>query len=135
MKKKKASNSYLMSVMAVMVGLPLPVFNSIASLLFYFGNRRSNYYVKWHCTQALLSQLTVFIMNSVAITWTLKVIFGMPAATDSYFAYIITVIVFNIAELVINISAAIKVSKGRAAYWFLWGPLTDIIIKPVKTAA
>ena len=43
---ERASNSYLMSVVAVMAGLPLPIFNLIASIIFFFGNRKSTYFVR-----------------------------------------------------------------------------------------
>ena len=35
-----ASNSYLMSLIAIIVGLPLPIVNLIATFIFYLGNRK-----------------------------------------------------------------------------------------------
>ena len=35
---EKASNSYLMSLIALIAGLPLPIINLIATLIFYLGN-------------------------------------------------------------------------------------------------
>ena len=46
---EKASNSYLMSVIALMAGLPLPIINLIATAMFYIGNRKGPYFVRWHC--------------------------------------------------------------------------------------
>ena len=60
---ERASNSYLMSLVAVIGGLPLPIFNLLATFFFYLGNRKSTSYVKWHCTQALISQLGLFFFN------------------------------------------------------------------------
>ena len=37
---EKASNSYLMSLIAVIAGLPLPIINLIATVIFYLGNRK-----------------------------------------------------------------------------------------------
>lgn len=34
---EKASNSYLMSLVALIVGLPLPIVNLLATLVFYLG--------------------------------------------------------------------------------------------------
>ena len=48
---ERASNSYLMSLVAVIGGLPLPILNLLASIFFYLGNRNSTPFVKWHCTQ------------------------------------------------------------------------------------
>jgi len=51
---EKASNSYLMSLIALIAGMPLPIINLIASVIFFVGNRKGTYFVRWHCTQALL---------------------------------------------------------------------------------
>jgi uncharacterized Tic20 family protein len=126
--RERASNSYLMSVVAIMVGAPLPIVNMLATLFFYIGNRKSTPYVKWHCMQALLSQLTVFIMNAVAFTWTLRIIFGSLTLSDNYIGYIITVVVFNIIEFAITVNAAINVRKGHHVEWPLWGTLTNEIL-------
>lgn len=126
--KEKASNSYLMSVIAVMAGLPFPIINLLASIIFFVANRRAGYYVKWHCTQVLLSQLTIFIMNTVGFSWTMRIVFGSLTITNSYLAYLLTIFIFNITEFVININAAIKVRKGLPAHWWFWGALTDLIV-------
>jgi len=39
--REYASNSYLMSLFALFVGLPLPIFNLIATIIFYLGNRKT----------------------------------------------------------------------------------------------
>ena len=65
-----ASNSYLMSLLAVMAGLPFPIINLLATAVFYLANRHRTYFVRWHCTQALVSQLPLFCTNSVLFWWT-----------------------------------------------------------------
>jgi uncharacterized Tic20 family protein len=129
---EKASNSYLMSVMAVMIGMPLPIVNLLASILFFAGNRSATYFVRWHCTQAMLSQLTIFVMNTVAFSWTIRVAFGSLTITNNYIAYICTIALFNLFEFIINIRAATRVRKGKHIYWWFWGPLTDTLVKPGK---
>jgi hypothetical protein len=62
-----ASNSYLMSLLAVMAGLPFPIINLLATAVFYLANRHRTYFVRWHCTQALVSQLPLFCTNSVSV--------------------------------------------------------------------
>src|SRR5215831_17388267 len=120
---EKASNGYLMSVVAVMVGLPLPIINLAATGFFYLGNRKSSFYVRWHCTQALLSQIFVVAMNSVGLSWTLSIVFGDRTLTNQYIAYIITIVIFNIVEFIMNIAAAIQTRKGKPIYLWLFGPL------------
>lgn len=127
---EKASNSYLMSLLALLVGLPLPIVNLIATLAFYFGNLRSSYFVRWHCTQALLSQVSVFVVNSVGVAWTLRVIFTEATVTNSYIAYLIVALLFNLFELIGTTYAAIQTRKGKHVVWFFYGPLTDVLCKP-----
>src|SRR5690606_15937354 len=93
-----ASSSYLMSLIAIIVGLPLPIVNLIATLIFYLGNRKSTYFVRWHCTQALLSQLSMLLINSFGFWWTVSIILTEDTITNNYVAYIIAAIIFNMTE-------------------------------------
>jgi uncharacterized Tic20 family protein len=126
---EKASNSYLMSVVALMVGLPLPVINLIATAIFYFSNRKAAHFVRWHCTQALLAQAVTLVMNAVGVYWTIAIVFGNHVVTNHYIGYIITIVLFNLAEFVATIYAAIRTRKGQHVVWWLFGPLTDAFVQ------
>lgn len=127
---EKASNSYLMSLVALIAGLPLPIINLVATLIFYLGNRKSTYFVRWHCTQALFSQLSVVIMNSFGFWWTISIIFRDEIITDNYIAYMLTVLIFNVGEFVATIYTAINTRKGNHVEWWFYGDLTNLICKP-----
>ncbi len=127
---EKASSSYLMSVVIFMIGLPFPIINLLATLGFYLSNRRSTYFVRWHCTQALLSQLAVVMMNSAAFVWIFSVLFLDGEITNPFIAYVITVVLSNITEFVGTIYAAIKIRKGTHVEWYFFGALTNAICKP-----
>ncbi len=126
---EKASNSYLMSLVALIAGLPLPIVNLIATFVFFMGNRKGTYFVRWHCTQALLSQVTVFITNSFGFWWTMSILFSDETITNNYIAYLFTILVFNIAEFIVTIYTAIKIRKGLHVSWWLYGNLTNLICK------
>lgn len=126
---EKASQGYLMSLVAIMVGLPLPIFNLVATGLFFLGNRKGTFFVRWHCTQALLSQVLVVIMNSAGFTWTLSIIFGKISLTNQYIAYIITIILFNIFEFCATIFAAVQTRKGKHVEFWFFGPLTNLVCR------
>ncbi len=126
---EKASNSYLMSLIALVAGLPLPIINLLATLIFYLGNRKGTYFVRWHCTQALLSQLSLLFMNSFGFWWTIAILFSKENISNSYIAYIITVILFNIAEFIATIYTAINTRKGHHVQWWLYGDITNLICK------
>lgn len=124
---EQASNSYLMSLIAFMVGLPLPIVNLIASLIFYLGNRKSSHFVRWHCTQALLAQFFTFIANTCGFWWVIYTIIGDTPVSNSLIAYIITLIIFNLLELIAAIYAAIETRKGVHISWWLYGDITNKI--------
>ena len=124
-----ASNSYLMSLIAISVGLPFPIINLIATLIFYLGNRKGTYFVRWHCTQALLSQLSILFINSFGFWWTISIIFTDENISSNYIAYIITALIFNITEFIATIYTAIKTRKGSHVEWWFYGNLTTLICK------
>ena len=82
--KESASNSYLMSLIAGILAVPLPIINLIATLIFYIANKKSSYFIRWHCTQALLSQLSMLIINSIGFWWTISVVFQSNSITNNY---------------------------------------------------
>ena len=128
---EKASNSYLMSLIAIMGGLPLPIINLLATLIFYLGNRKGTYFVRWHCTQALLSQLSVLFINSYGFWWTVSIVFtSEQSITNNYIAYIIAALIFNLSEFIATIYTAIQIRKGIHVEWWFYGSLSNLICKP-----
>lgn len=127
---EKASNSYLMSVVALIAGLPLPVVNLIATLIFFLAYRRASYFVRWHCTQALLSQVSVIFFNSFAFWWTIDIFFGDRQIDNSYIAYMLTILLLNLMEFIATIIAAIRTRRGEHVEWYFIGPLTNLLCKP-----
>lgn len=127
---EKASNSYLMSLVALICGLPLPIVNLIASIIFYLGNRKSDYFVRWHCTQALLSQISMLFVNSFGFWWTVAILFGEDHMSNEYVAYMLTVLIFNVTEFIATIYTAIQTRKGVHVVWWFYGGLTHQLCKP-----
>jgi len=126
---EKASNAYLMSLVVVMVGAPFPIINALATSIFYIANRKSTYFVRWHCTQSLLSQISIVCINTAATAWTLSIVFGPVSLSNSYIGYILSAIIFNIIEFIASIYAAIRVRKGVHVEWWFYGDLTNKICK------
>ena len=126
---EKASNSYLMSLIALIGGLPLPIINLIATLIFYLGNRKGTYFVRWHCTQALLSQFSLIFINSYVFWWTISIVFSSESISNNYIAYIIAALIFNLTEFIATIYTAIQTRKGIHVEWWFYGNLTNSICK------
>lgn len=122
---ERASNSYLMSLVVIIAGLPLPIINLIASLVFYFGNSKSTPFVRWHCLQALLTQVILFVLNTVALWWSLFNIYVLHDFNYYYIAYIAIVIFYNLFEFILTMYTAIGTRKGYHLVWFLFGSICD----------
>lgn len=150
---EQASNSYLMSLVAIIAGLPLPIVNVLASLIFYISHAKSSYFVRWHSLQSLLAQCLVIPFNSLAFAWTLTLLFNNTSlklfslqgesalVNDSLFGvsliyygfYIMFVFILNIAEFVATIYTASQVRKGVNVRWFLIANITDSLCSIQKT--
>lgn len=128
--REKASNSYLMSLVGIIVGLPIPIVNLICTLIFFFANRKSTYFVKWHCTQALISQFILLIVNNIAFWWTISIIIDFNNISNAYFAYLLVLVIFNITEFVMTVYSAIETRKGIQVEWWIYGSLTNLILSP-----
>lgn len=129
--KEMASYSYLMSVVVVLMGMPLPIINVIASTMFYLANRKSGYFIRWHCIQTLVSQLSLVAVNSISFWWTINIfLLNKKDITTPYIAYIIMVVLVNIVEIISTIFTATKVRNGKHVSWWFYGDLTNLICKP-----
>ena len=127
---EKASTSYVMSLVAMIAGLPLPIINLLATFVFFLGNKNGTYFVRWHCMHALLSQFSLFLINTCSFWWTIKIIFTPTTISNEYIAYMITVLIYNFAELIVTIYTSIQTRKGNHVEWWFFGNVTNIICKP-----
>jgi len=123
---EKASNSYLMSTVTVIAGLPLPIVNVLAGLGFYLANRKASYFVRWHCIQAVLSQVLMLPFNSILLAWTLSYFWdGFPGVSNTYIIYAFTVLTLNVIEFLSVLLTAIKVRNGGNPRWPVLAGITD----------
>ncbi len=126
---EKASSSYIMSLIALVVGMPMPIANLLATVIFYICNRKGGYFTRWHCTQAMLSQITIFIVNSAVVGWTLYIFFGAGELSNYYIAYLITALLINLLEFILTIYSAVKSRRGVHVEWWFWGPMAHALCR------
>jgi uncharacterized Tic20 family protein len=119
--KEEASNAYLMTLMVGFVGLPLPIINLIASVAYFLMNKSKSKFVRFHIFQAMVSQIFIVIMNSIALSWTLNIVFGSLVVSNYYIGYIVAAVIFNLLDIIANIIAAIQVRKGRLYSFLFFG--------------
>lgn len=123
---ERASNGYLMSLAAAFVGMPIPIVNVLATVGFAIANRNSTPFVKWHTTQALLSQLFLFPINSFMMYMSWSVFWKGNPMTNAYIGYLITVMLFNVLDCIATIHAAAAVRKGQHVQWWFFAELTQM---------
>ncbi|MEP0984265.1 DUF4870 domain-containing protein [Ekhidna sp.] len=122
--KDDAMGSYLMMFASIAVGLPLPIINLIAAIVYYFTNRSKGLFVHFHSLQSLISQLPTTVINAIGVFWAVRIYFFDWELSDHFKGYVIMAIVFNLAYFVFSIVGAVKAKKGRMYYFLFFGRLS-----------
>lgn len=132
--KEDAMGAYLMMFAAIAAGLPLPVINLVASIIYYFINKSKSKFVHFHALQALLSSLIVSCVNAAAVFWTVRIfLFHRLEYNDAFKGFILTVVIINVAYIIYNLIAAFQARKGRIFYMFVFGKIAYERIYKVKS--
>lgn len=127
---EQASNGYLMAIVAVIAGLPLPIVNVLASLIYYLSNLKSSYFIKWHSLQAVLAQLIIVPFNSIAWAWAFAIMWQESKVSVFFVIYIFFVLILNITEFIAVIATSSKVRNGENVRWAVVANITDALCKP-----
>ena len=65
--KDDAMGAYLMMFAVWAAGLPLPLLNLIAAIIYYFINKKESRFVAFHAYQSLITQVIVSLLNASLI--------------------------------------------------------------------
>lgn len=121
--KEDAMGAYLMMFAAVAIGLPLPIINLIASIIYYFINRKKSRFIHFHCLQALLTQIPTTVINWVAVIWGVTILVSdQYEATDIFWTYVVFAGVCTLLYFIVSIIAAYKARQGKMYYFLVFGP-------------
>jgi uncharacterized Tic20 family protein len=122
--KEDAMGAYLMMFAALGAGLPLPIINLIAAVIYYYMNKSNSRFVNFHSYQSMISQFPTSIMNAVMVFWGLRIAFSSDwELTDLYKGYVIMTVIANLIYIIFSIIGAIKARKGRMYYFMFFGQL------------
>jgi len=120
--KEDAMGAYLMMFAAIGAGLPLPIINLIASLIYYFVQKKNSRFVRFHSMQSLLSQLPTTAVNAVAVFWTIQIFFFHNyEVTNEYLGYLIMMAIVNLSYFIFSIIGAVKARAGNMYYFLFFG--------------
>lgn len=121
--KEDAMGSYLMMFATSAVGIPLPILNLIAAIIYYYVNRSKGMFVRFHTLQSLWSQIPVTMLNTGLVTWTIVNLVKELEFTSFFWGYLIMAGVANLLYFVFSIVGAVKARKGIFYYFLFFGRL------------
>jgi uncharacterized membrane protein len=130
--KEDAMGAYLMMFAAVAVGLPLPIINLIAAVIYYFVNRKKSRFIHFHCLQALLSQIPTTLINWVAVIWGGMILFTDLEVSDNFWAYLIFAGAATFLYFIVCMIAAYKARQGVMYYLLFFGKISYQVTFAVK---
>ncbi len=122
--KEDAMGAYLMMFASMGAGLPLPIINLIASVIYFVVNKKKSRFVKFHAYQSLLSQFPTSLINGAGVFWASQIfIFDNLEVTDMFKGYILMAIILNLLYFIFSIIGAIKARAGHVYYFLFFGKL------------
>jgi uncharacterized membrane protein len=124
--REDAMGAYLMMFASVGAGLPLPIINLIAAVIYYFINRSKSRFVRFHSHQSLFSQLPTSLLNAGVVFWSAQIwIFdNMEFPGNVFWGYLAMTAVANLLYFIFSIIAAVQARKGRLYYLIFFGRLS-----------
>jgi uncharacterized membrane protein len=126
---EKSSNAYLMSLVAIFAGLPIPVVNLIASFGFWFATRKATRFIRWHALQMALSHLALLFVNGYAIKNIVALVFGYREFSSTLVFYLVAAGLLNVIMFFSAIRAAAMLRKGKNPRWPVFCHLADALVK------
>jgi uncharacterized membrane protein len=121
--KEDAMGAYFMMFATAALGLPLPILNLVAAIVYYYVNRDKGKFVQFHTLQSLYSQIPVSILNSGLVAWTIVNLVKDMNFTGFYWGYLIMVATADLVYFIFSIVGAVKARKGLFYYFLFFGKL------------
>jgi len=122
--KEDAMGAYLMMFAAAAIGLPLPIINLIAAVIYYFVNRKKSRFIHFHCLQALLSNIPTTLINWALVIWAIRNFVGHYEWTETFWAYAIFAGAATFLYFIVALIAAYKARQGKMYYFLVFGNIS-----------
>lgn len=120
--KEDAMGGYLMMFAAWGIGLPLPFLGLIASLIYYFINKKTSRFVAFHTYQSLLFHAFVSVLNAAVVIWGIVAMLSEKISLGTaFYIYLIFAILWNLIYMIASIIACVKANKGQFYYFLVFG--------------
>lgn len=123
--KEDAMGAYLMMFAAWGAGFPLPMIGLIASVIYFYLNKKSSLFTAFHSCQALLTHIPISILNAVAVIYGLVLLFkGQTHHLHHFGAFVVFTGIWNALYMFFSIIACVKARKGGFYYFWVFGRLS-----------
>ena len=119
--KEDAMGAYLMMFATTAMGLPLPILNLVASIVYYYVNRDKGKFVQFHMLQSLYSQIPVSLLNSGLVVWTVVNLVMESDFTSMYWGYLVMTAAADLIYFAFSIVGAVRARKGLFYYFVFFG--------------
>lgn len=121
--KEDAMGAYFMMFATSAIGIPLPILNLVAAIIYYYVNRSKGKFVQFHTLQSLWSQIPVTLLNSGLVAWTIVNLVRDLDFSSYYWGYLVMVGIANLVYLIFSIVGAVKARKGLFYYFLFFGQI------------
>lgn len=121
--KEDAMGAYFMMFATSAIGIPLPILNMVAAIIYYYVNRSKGKFVQFHTLQSLWSQIPVTLLNSGLVTWTIVNLVRDLSFTSYYWGYLVMVGIANLVYFIFSIIGAVNARKGVFYYFLFFGKI------------
>jgi uncharacterized membrane protein len=121
--KEDAMGAYFMMFATLAVGLPFPLLNIIAAVIYLLLNKDKSRYVFFHSLQSLYSQIPVSVLNGILVIWLVISLIPHPDFTREFISFAIMCGAVNIVYITFSIIAAVKARRGIFYYFVFFGKI------------
>ena len=120
--KEDAMGAYLMMFAAWGAGFPLPMVGLIASIIYFYINKKNSTFSAFHSYQALLTHIPISIVNASAVIWGIVLFIGHSHSfLRHYAAFCLCAGMWNALYMIFSIIACVRARKGRFYYFWVFG--------------
>jgi len=122
--KEDAMGSYLMMFAAMGAGLPLPLLNLLAAIIYFFVNKKKSRFVAFHSFQSLITQIPISVLNAGLLFWIIQMlVVEVKMPPNIFWGYLLFTGLWNLVYTIYSIVACVKAAKGKFFYMLLFGRL------------
>lgn len=121
--REDAMGAYLMMFAAWAIGLPLPFLSLIASIIYYYINKKDSKFVGFHAFQSLITQIPISFLNAVVIVWLLVILASSFRQWESFIVFSVFSAIINLLYVIFSLVAAVKARRGQFFYFIVFGKI------------